>query len=254
MKLRLLPSKRSGFVSSSSHFSSSKVSRNNKEKENKNARTIRTIKANIEPATDQDDDDDGEHFAGPGFLEGWKGELLLKNNLSQAAGNYYVGIRERLLQVDPGLNQTLISSGTSISQLFDQDKWEKHRRVNRFFYDLQNIPSSTVFLRLVRVLLTLSFLAYFVLIMPETLYNVTHKMIPYASGVVPTSLLEWMKQSTIGTFTFQISPLFHTMLGTVLGSLLVFQMNSFLQQIRGRTNSWGALVRRCRDSARYVHT
>ena len=251
VKLRLLPSKRSGFVSSSSHFSSSKVSRNNKEKENKNARTIRTIKANIEPATDQDDDDDGEHFAGPGFLEGWKGELLLKNNLSQAAGNYYVGIRERLLQVDPGLNQTLISSGTSISQLFDQDKWEKHRRVNRFFYDLQNIPSSTVFLRLVRVLLTLSFLAYFVLIMPETLYNVTHKMIPYASGVVPTSLLEWMKQSTIGTFTFQISPLFHTMLGTVLGLVLVFRTNSsYSRFVEGRM-AWGALVRRCRDFARY---
>jgi hypothetical protein len=104
-------------------------------------------RANIEPTSDQDDDDDGEHFAGAGFMEGWKGELFLKNiDLSKAAGNYYVGIRERLLQLDPGLNQTLISSGTSISQLFDQDKWEKHRRVNRFFYDLQNIPSSTVFL------------------------------------------------------------------------------------------------------------
>lgn len=209
-------------------------------------------RANIEPASDQDDDDDGEHFAGAGFMEGWKGELFLKNiDLSKAAGNYYVGIRERLLQLDPGLNQTLISSGTSISQLFDQDKWEKHRRVNRFFYDLQNIPSSTVFLRLVRVLLTLTFLAYLVLIMPGTLLNLTHKMVPYVSDIVPSSLLLWMKQSTIETFTFHISPLFHTMLGTVLGLVLVFRTNSsYSRFVEGRV-AWGALVRRCRDFARF---
>ena len=41
-------------------------------------------------------------------------------------------VRELLLSRDPGLNQTLISSGTSISQLFDQDKWERHRMVDRF--------------------------------------------------------------------------------------------------------------------------
>ena len=209
-------------------------------------------RANIEPASDQDDDDDGENFAGAGFMEGWKGELFLKNiDLSKAAGNYYVGIRERLLQLDPGLNQTLISSGTSISQLFDQDKWEKHRRVNRFFYDLQNIPSSTVFLRLVRVLLTLTFLAYLVLITPETLLNLTHKMVPYVSDIVPSSLLLWMKQSTIETFTFHISPLFHTMLGTVLGLVLVFRTNSsYSRFVEGRV-AWGALVRRCRDFARF---
>ena len=223
-RLFLLSSKRSGFSSSSSASSSSfslKLLRNTtksarderRERRRKSdTRTSRNAtreriktRANIEPATDQDDDDDGENFAGAGFLEGWKGELLLKNiDLNKAAVKNYVGIRDRLLQLDPGLNQTLISSGTSISQLFDQDKWEKHRRVNRFFYDLQNIPSSTVFLRLVRVLLTLTFLAYLVLIMPGTLYNLTHKMVPYASGILPLSLVEWMKQSTIETFTFQI--------------------------------------------------
>ena len=240
-RLFLLSSKRSGFSSSSSSSSSfslkllrntTKSARDERRERRRKSDTqtsrnatrerIKT-RANIEPATDQDDDDDGENFAGAGFLEGWKGELILKNiDLNKAAVKNYVGIRDRLLQLDPGLNQTLISSGTSISQLFDQDKWEKHRRVNRFFYDLQNIPSSTVFLRLVRVLLTLTFLAYLVLIMPGTLYNLTHKMVPYASGIVPLSLVEWMKQSTIETFTFQISPLFHTMLGTVLGLVLVF--------------------------------
>ena len=193
--------KRSGFSSSSSSSSFSLKLLRNTTKSARDERRERRRKsdtqtsrnatreriktrANIEPATDQDDDDDGENFAGAGFLEGWKGELILKNiDLNKAAVKNYVGIRDRLLQLDPGLNQTLISSGTSISQLFDQDKWEKHRRVNRFFYDLQNIPSSTVFLRLVRVLLTLTFLAYLVLIMPGTLYNLTHKMVPYASGI-----------------------------------------------------------------------
>ena len=270
-RLFLLSSKRSGFSSSSSSSSSSfslKLLRNTtksarderRERRRKSdTRTSRNAtreriktRANIEPATDQDDDDDGENFAGAGFLEGWKGELILKNiDLNKAAVKNYVGIRDRLLQLDPGLNQTLISSGTSISQLFDQDKWEKHRRVNRFFYDLQNIPSSTVFLRLVRVLLTLTFLAYLVLIMPGTLYNLTHKMVPYATGIVPLSLVEWMKQSTIETFTFQISPLFHTMLGTVLGLVLVFRTNSsYSRFVEGRM-AWGALVRRCRDFARF---
>ena len=270
-RLFLLSSKRSGFSSSSSASSSSfslKLLRNTtksarderrERRRRSDTRTSRNAtreriktRANIEPATDQDDDDDGENFAGAGFLEGWKGELILKNiDLNKAAVKNYVGIRDRLLQLDPGLNQTLISSGTSISQLFDQDKWEKHRRVNRFFYDLQNIPSSTVFLRLVRVLLTLTFLSYLVLIMPGTLYNLTHKMVAYASGILPLSLVEWMKQSTIETFTFQISPLFHTMLGTVLGLVLVFRTNSsYSRFVEGRM-AWGALVRRCRDFARF---
>ena len=113
-------------------------------------------RANIEPATDQDDDDDGENFAGAGFLEGWKGELILKNiDLNKAAVKNYVGIRDRLLQLDPGLNQTLISSGTSISQLFDQDKWKTSK--SELFLRFAKHPEFAVFLRLVRVLLTLTF-------------------------------------------------------------------------------------------------
>jgi predicted membrane chloride channel (bestrophin family) len=60
-----------------------------------------------------------------------------------------------------------------------------------------------------------------------------------------------MKQSTIETFAFQISPLFHTMLGTVLGLVLVFRTNSsYSRFVEGRM-AWGALVRRCRDFARF---
>jgi hypothetical protein len=44
--------------------------------------------------------------------------------------------------------QSLISSGTSISQLFDQDKWERHRSVRRYFVNLHNIGVSTVFRRI----------------------------------------------------------------------------------------------------------
>jgi ion channel-forming bestrophin family protein len=241
-------------TSTSPSSSSSFSSRNNR---NKNV----LIRAKVEPTSDQDDEDDGKNFAGAGFLEGWKGEFSLKNRLSKTVGgNYFYGIRERLLQVDPGLNQTLISSGTSISQLFDQDKWEKHRRVNRFFIDLQNIPTSTVFLRLIRVLFTLTFWAYLVLVMPKVLYSLAHFFAPLLAKapnvffLEPTrhALLTWMKSSTIETFTFYISPLFHTMLGTVIGLVLVFRTNSsYARFVEGRV-AWGGLVRRCRDFARFA--
>jgi ion channel-forming bestrophin family protein len=252
---KALKKKRTTSTSPSSPSSSSSFSsRNNR---NKNV----LIRAKVEPTSDQDDEDDGKNFAGAGFLEGWKGEFSLKNRLSKTVGgNYFYGIRERLLQVDPGLNQTLISSGTSISQLFDQDKWEKHRRVNRFFIDLQNIPTSTVFLRLIRVLFTLTFWAYLVLVMPKVLYSLAHFFAPLLAKapnvffLEPTrhALLTWMKSSTIETFTFYISPLFHTMLGTVIGLVLVFRTNSsYARFVEGRV-AWGGLVRRCRDFARFA--
>ena len=47
-------------------------------------------------------------------------------------------------------NQSLISEGTTISELFDQDKWERHRRVARYWrhVTLGSLLSSTVFRRL----------------------------------------------------------------------------------------------------------
>ena len=43
-----------------------------------------------------------------------------------------------------------MSSGTTITQLFDQDKWEKHRSVGRYFRDIGNLARSTVFRRILK--------------------------------------------------------------------------------------------------------
>lgn len=54
-------------------------------------------------------------------------------------------VRQTLWTLDPGLNQSLMSSGTTVAQLFNQDKWESHRQVERYFEHLLGIPNSTVF-------------------------------------------------------------------------------------------------------------
>lgn len=45
--------------------------------------------------------------------------------------------------------QSLMSSGTTITQLFDQDKWERHRYVGRYFKNVATIGMSTVFRRII---------------------------------------------------------------------------------------------------------
>lgn len=45
--------------------------------------------------------------------------------------------------------QSLMSSGTTIAQLFNQDKWERHRYVGRYFKNVATIGQSTVFRRII---------------------------------------------------------------------------------------------------------
>ena len=45
-------------------------------------------------------------------------------------------VDDELLDFDPGLNQLLVSPGSSISQLWTQDKWERHRGVSRYWRHL----------------------------------------------------------------------------------------------------------------------
>jgi ion channel-forming bestrophin family protein len=51
--------------------------------------------------------------------------------------------RAHLLNHDPGLNQNLISSGTTIAQIFNQDMWERHRQLGRYWLYVSVMPSST---------------------------------------------------------------------------------------------------------------
>jgi hypothetical protein len=49
------------------------------------------------------------------------------SGLKPPAAGERPSVRWLLYETDPSLNQSLISEGSTISQLFDQDKWERHR-------------------------------------------------------------------------------------------------------------------------------
>ena len=54
---------------------------------------------------------------------------------------------EDVFCTDPGLNRNLIEGGATISRFFDQDEWERHRNVGRYWRHLFSAHKSTVFLR-----------------------------------------------------------------------------------------------------------
>ena len=112
-------------------------------------------------------------------------------------------VRTELLKSDPSLNQSLISSGTSISQLFDQDKWERHRHINRYWRNLTQMLGSTVFARVLLPVLALT----------------AHAALVALLGLSAPAIM----------FPVQL-------LGTAVGLLLVFRTNqSYARFSEGRT-------------------
>mmetsp|Transcript_17865 Transcript_17865/g.53786 ORF Transcript_17865/g.53786 Transcript_17865/m.53786 type:complete len:503 (+) Transcript_17865:242-1750(+) len=127
-------------------------------------------------------------------------------------------------QEDPSLNMTLVSSGTSISQLFTQDMWERHRSVRRYFHNLATISSSTVFRRIFRPWIILSLVSTAL-----TLFNV------YAPPELPRLAL---------------ANTAHTLLGAAISLLLVFRTNASYGRFQEARKLWGSVVRYCRDGMR----
>ena len=205
---------------------------------------------------DRDEDDSGDE-AGAGGVEGWHGKYTFSIKKTEpakklrdagAAGRARGAmeddavkrktVRELLLSRDPGLNQTLISSGTSISQLFDQDKWERHRMVDRFITELVSIPQSTVFLRLLKPCLALAAYTAMLAVLPSVLeracahfgWNVLIPNLNSSALMLPASV--------------------HSFLGSLCGLVLVFRTNSsYGRFVEGRT-AWGSLIKHVRDVAR----
>ena len=136
---------------------------------------------------------------------------------------FFLKIDDELLQQDPGLNQTLISSGTSISQFFTQDKWERHRSISRYIRHLQTLFTSMVFVRTLEPIVCVTVVA-----MALTFWNV-----------------HWPQ------YALSISPIPHTLLGTVLGLLLVFRTNSSYARFDEGRRLTGAMVTNLRDVVRY---
>jgi len=197
---------------------------------------------------DRDEDDSGD-AAGAGGVEGWHGKYTFSTKRGADGARGETGgdgeaetkrktVRELLLSRDPGLNQTLISSGTSISQLFDQDKWERHRMVDRFITELVSIPQSTVFLRLLKPCLALAAYTAMLSVLPSVLeracahfgWNVLIPNLNSSALVLPASV--------------------HSFLGSLCGLVLVFRTNSsYGRFVEGRT-AWGSLIKHVRDVAR----
>ena len=204
----------------------------------------RDVRARGKISEDDQDEDDRDQEAGAGGVEGWHGEFkfanLGKKPTSKRAteAEKKATVRELLLSRDPGLNQTLISSGTSVSQLFDQDKWERHRMVDRFIVELLTIPQSTVFSRLLKPCTALAMYTAFVVAFPSIVAYVcaqAHVAVPFP-------------QFSMSQLTLPASA--HSLLGTLCGLVLVFRTNSsYARFVEGRT-AWGALIRHCRDVAR----
>lgn len=187
---------------------------------------------------DDQDEDDVDQEAGSGGTEGWRGEFQFRARRAETEAEKKATVRELLLSRDPGLNQTLISSGTSVSQLMDQDKWERHRMVDRFIVEFLTIPQSTVFSRLLKPCTALAAYTACIVALPTVVALAAAKMqiaLPFpafsmAQLVLPASA--------------------HSLLGTLCGLVLVFRTNSsYARFVEGRT-AWGALIRHCRDVAR----
>ena len=194
---------------------------------------------------DDQDEDDLDFEAGPGGVEGWHGKYEFNTAKSTPLGTGDDAdakrkrtVRELLLSRDPGLNQTLISSGTSISQLFDQDKWERHRMVDRFIVDLLSIPQSTVFLRLLKPCSVLAVYTAILVVLPNTVNQLCAHF----------KLMNPFANFAMSTLTLPASA--HSLLGTLCGLVLVFRTNSsYGRFVEGRT-AWGSLIRHARDVAR----
>ena len=133
---------------------------------------------------------------------------------------------------DPSLNQSLVSRGSSISQLFDQDRWERHRRVNRYFRHITpaSFMSSTVMLR--------------ILAPCSALTAVAAAACAYNLAAAPALRLP--------SLALNMAPL--QLLAPIIGLLLVFRTNGSYARFTEGRQLWGSAVRQARDLARLAST
>lgn len=125
---------------------------------------------------------------------------------------------------DSSLNLTLVSDGTSISQLFDQDAWERHRSIRRYFTNVLTMGKSTVFRRIQKPCFVLTALASAL-----CLWN----------GFAPQHLPR-----------LALAPTAHNLLGAAISLLLVFRTNASYARFQEARKQWGQIVKRCRDALR----
>jgi len=136
-------------------------------------------------------------------------------------------IREWLSEADPGLNQSLISSGTTISQLFDQDKWENHRSMKRYFRELKLMPQSTVLRRIAKPCTSVAAVGLFVLV--------------WNDFVVPLLCANLVSMPP-ERLTLGMGFISHSLIGGAISLLLVFRTNSCHARFNEGRLLWGRAV------------
>eukprot|EP00958_Prasinococcus_capsulatus_P018066 scaffold2088_cov399-Prasinococcus_capsulatus_cf.AAC.34 len=125
-------------------------------------------------------------------------------------------------------SQSLISEGTTISQLFTQDKWEKHRSVNRYFRHLRAIPVSTVFRRILKPCNFIALVA--------------------ACICAVNSIL-----GALGLQQLVLASVPYTLVAPALALLLVYRCNSAYARFNEGRLLWGTCVKICRDLVCLLH-
>ena len=178
----------------------------------------------------------------------------------------YTQVDDDLLDEDPGLNQLLVSTGSSISQLFTQDMWERHRGVSRYWRHLATITKSTVFNRIVEPVLLIATWAAFWCLWNGHLVPVVQAFgeatLEASNGV---AIMERLAGVAGGVkFTHAIAVLAaaaapvsvpataHSLAGTALGLVLVFRTNGSSARLNEARVLLGNMVRVVRDLVRLL--
>ena len=127
---------------------------------------------------------------------------------------------------DPGLNQLLISEGSSISRFFSQDEWERHRSVGRYWRHLFSTWKSTIFLRVLEPVLLIT--AFAVL------------------------LAAWNAHfaQVFGMPVLQTAPLAHQLSGGIVSLSLVFRTNNSNRRVIDARSLLGKMSKCTRDLTR----
>ena len=127
---------------------------------------------------------------------------------------------------DPGLNQLLVSEGSTISRLFTQDDWERHRGVDRYWRHLSTTFKSTIFLRILEPVLLIT--------------AVAAALTGFNTILAPMWSLP----------ALYISPLAHQLTGAVLSLSLVFRTNNANGRLMAARALLAKMVKCTRDLTR----
>ena len=139
----------------------------------------------------------------------------------------YVPVKIDTAQRDPGLNQQLISSGHTISMLWTQDMWERHRDVTRYWRHLAAVPRSNIFNRCL-----------------ETVTLIT-------SGAVLLALWNTFAPGLWGLPALSLSPITHSVSGSLLSLMLVFRTNNANARVNEGRALLATMVKCMRDLVRF---